>query len=203
MFRRTAYILGITLSLLTGCASSQTSGPGPTLGPQTAQGDNAATASDGSPQAPSENGKNIIRVAEEIDIDAPVEQVWLVFDDPEAYWKILPMVKEVKARGQAADGAMLLELTQGIAFVSGTYTARIFKVRPYEMELSIDHNFPSILRDGRGSVEMKSVAENKTHVIYQMTVDIGDGWALHLLKERIRNALTKPPSMLKKHVEKR
>lgn len=202
MFRRTVYSFALLLPLLAGCASQQASGSGPTLGPRTAQGD-ATTVNDGSPQASPEENKNLIKVAEEIDIDAPIDQIWPVFDDPESYWKILPMVKGVKPRGQAQDGAMLVELTQGVAFVSGSYTARIFKIRPYEIELAIDHNFPSVLRDGRGFVEMKSAGENRTHVTFRMTVDIGDGWALHLLKDRIREALTRPPSLLKKHVEKR
>ena len=199
MLRRAASLL-LALSVLAGCASQQN-----TAAPRVATGgqDGAAVSSENkSAQATPEDSKNLVQVAEEIDINAPIEKIWPVFDDPQSYWTILPMVQGVSPRGQSEDGAMLVELKQGIAFVSGSYTAKIHKLRPHEMELTIDHRFPSVLRDGRGSVEMKAIDENRTHITYRMTVDLGDSWALHLLKDRIRSALTQPPSLLKKHVEK-
>ncbi|MCU0657745.1 MAG: SRPBCC family protein [Polyangiaceae bacterium] len=199
MLRRAASLL-LAFSLLAGCASQNAAGPSPALGPQTSEP--GAQAEGKASQASAEDNKNIVQVAEEVEINAPIEQIWPVFDDPNSYWTILPMVKAVKPKGNADDGAMLVELEQGIAFVTGSYTAKIHKIRPHELELSIDHRFPSVLRDGRGVVEMKSVGEGKTHVAYRMTVDLGDSWALHLLKDRIRSALTRPPHLLKKHMEK-
>jgi carbon monoxide dehydrogenase subunit G len=196
-------LLGFFLVLLVfiGCASQNAAAPPPRMG-MGASGQGGAPAAEATAPA-AENSKNLIHVHEEVDIDAPVEQIWPVFDDPNVYWTILPMVKAVRPRGSAEDGALLVELEQGIAFVTGAYTARIHKPRPHDLELSIDHRFPSVLRDGRGVVEMKSVGENRTHVVYRMTVDLGDSWALHLLKDRIRSALTRPPYLLKKHMEKK
>jgi carbon monoxide dehydrogenase subunit G len=191
----------LVLLVLAGCASQNAAAPPPGVGAG-ASGQGGAPAAEATAPA-AENSKNLIQVHEEVDIDAPVEQIWPVFDDPNVYWTILPMVKAVRPRGNAEDGALLVELEQGIAFVTGAYTARIHKPRPHDLELSIDRRFPSVLRDGRGVVEMKSVGENRTHVVYRMTVDLGDSWALHLLKDRIRSALTRPPYLLKKHMEKK
>jgi carbon monoxide dehydrogenase subunit G len=203
MPRRTLTFL-LTALLIAGCASTTANTAPITPG----GGGGASQAGPGggegtTTQATPENSKNLIQVAEEVDIDAPIDQIWPVFDDPNSYWTILPMVKGVKPRGNADDGAMLVELEQGIAFVTGSYTARIHKVRPHELELAIDHRFPSVLRDGKGVVELKSTGDGKTHVAYRMTVDLGESWALHLLKDRIRSALTRPPYLLKKHMEKK
>jgi len=182
-----------------GCASRPAAPPSTAVaaadtgGPQGVDGA-SPTASD----APS---KNLIHVEEEVVIDAPIERILPVFDDPQSYKVILPMVRSIHPRGNAPDGALLVELEQGISFVSGSYTARIFKVSPNELDLSVDHAFPSVLHDGKGHVVMKPEGEGKTRVTYKMTADIGESWALHLLKDRIRSALTRPPYLLKSHVE--
>lgn len=148
-------------------------------------------------------GEDVIHVEDEVVIDAPIEQIWRVFDDPEAYRSILPLVRSIEPRGKAASGALLIGLTQGVSIASGSYTARMLKVRPYVLDLSVDHAFPSILRDGHGRVELKSEGPSKTRVFYSMTADLGDSWILSLLAGRVRNALKRPPYMLKSYVEGR
>lgn len=145
---------------------------------------------------------NLVEVSEEIDIAAPVEKIWPVFDDPQSYWSILPMVKAVTPRGHTDDGALLVELEQGIAFVTGSYTAKIHKLKPHEIALSIDRRFPSVLRDGRGSVSLLPTGPSSTHVVFKMRVDLGDKMVLHMLKGRIRSALQRPPQLLKEHMAK-
>jgi carbon monoxide dehydrogenase subunit G len=179
----------------TGCASQALAPPVAASAPAAAA---LQTADEVASDPPSED---LIQVAEEVVINAPIERVWAVFDDPEAYRHILPLVRSIEPRGKDARGALRLGITQGVAFASGSYTALIFKVRPHEIELRIDHAFPSILREGRGSVELKSEGANRTRVVYRMTADLGDGWFLPLFKERIRRALTRPPYLLKRYVE--
>jgi carbon monoxide dehydrogenase subunit G len=183
--------------LSTGCAASAVAPPASPA---------AAIAAGAMPAAPSPIGADadpddLVHVDEEVMIDAPIERIWAVFDDPRAYATILPLVRSIEPRGKDAKGALILGLTQGVSIASGSYTARIVKVRPHELELAIDHDFPSILRDGRGRVELTSEPGGQTRVTYSMTVDLGDHWILHLFKDRIRKALTQPPYLLKGYVE--
>lgn len=145
--------------------------------------------------------EDLIHVEEEVVIDAPIERIWAVFDDPEAYRSILPLVRSLEPRGKAASGALLIGLEQGIALASGSYTVRILKVRPHELDLSVDHAYPSILRDGHGHVELRSEGASRTRVLYSMTADLGDSWILSLLSGRVRNALKRPPHLLKTYME--
>ncbi len=191
---RLALILGTMV--WTGCAARAPAPPASAAAaaPQAADAAPGEVASD----TPSED---LIRIEAEVMIEAPIERIWAVFDDPEAYRSILPLVRSLTPLGKDARGALRIGLVQGVAIASGSYTARIFKVRPYVLELSIDHSFPSILRDGRGLVELKSEGEDRTRVTYRMTADLGDGWILNLFKGRIRDALTRPPYLLKSYVE--
>ena len=183
-----------------GCAAAT---PAPPASP-------LAVASAGAPQsaeaatntiALDATGADVIHVEEDVVIEAPIEQIWRAFDDPRAYRFILPLVRSLEPRGKAASGALRIGLTQGISIASGSYTAQILKVRPYELDLSVDHAFPSILRDGHGRVELKSEGPTRTRVHYVMTADLGDSWILGLLAGRIRNALKRPPYLLKSYIE--
>ncbi len=176
----------------TGCAASP---PAQAVSP-------SAAAPAAAPEAIEEAASDdLIQVEEEVVISAPIERVWSVFDDPQAYRYILPLVRSVEPRGKDPRGALRLGLVQGVSIASGSYTVLIYKVRPHELELSIDHAYPSILREGRGRVELKSEADGKTRVTYRMTADLGDHWILHFFKDRIRDALTRPPYLLKSYVE--
>lgn len=181
----------------TGCAASA---PAPPASATSAAG---ASSVNGAPRsiADAVANENLIHVEREVVIYAPIERLWAVFDDPRSYAFILPFVRSVEPRGNDANGALLIGLTQGVNIASGSYTLRVFKVRPYELELSIDHNFPSMLRDGLGHIELRREAEDRTRVIYSMTVDLGDHWVLHRFKDRILKAITRPPYLLKTYIE--
>jgi carbon monoxide dehydrogenase subunit G len=192
--------------LLAGCASQPVAPVTPAAaapsGSADGSGSPAGTAPAGAPVAvPPGDAKNLVDVAEEIVIDMPAERILPVFEQPDSYWHILPMVKSVKYKGKTEDGVLLVELEQGIAFVTGSYTASIRKVDANTLDLSIDHRFPSVLRDGKGTVELKPEGNGKTRVFFKATADLGESWALHFIKDRIRSALRKPPSLLKKYVE--
>ena len=182
-----------------GCAASP---PAPAASPLAV----SAVVPPGAEQPPDSvaldaTGEGMIHVEDEVVIDAPIEQIWRVFDDLQAYRSILPLVRSLEPRGRTASGALLIGLEQGISIASGSYTARVLKVRLYVLELSVDHAFPSILRDGHGRVELKSEGPSKTRVFYSMTADLGDSWILSLFAGRVRNALKRPPYLLKNYVE--
>ena len=192
MMLRLSILLGAMVGI--GCAARAPVPAASAGAPQAAERAAGDTASD----TPSED---LIHVEEEVVIDAPIERIWAVFDDPEAYRSILPLVRSLEPRGKAASGALLIGLEQGIALASGSYTARILKVRPHELDLSVDHAYPSILRDGHGHVELRSEGASRTRVLYSMTADLGDSWILSLLSGRVRNALKRPPHLLKTYME--
>jgi carbon monoxide dehydrogenase subunit G len=205
--RRHALSLSLSIWILAsamvgiGCAAAA---PAPAASPLPASAGAPPSAGREAPTiALDATGEDVVHVEEELTIDAPIEQIWRVFDDPQAYRSILPLVRSLEPRGKAANGAMRIALTQGISIASGSYTAQILKVRPYELDLRVDHAFPSILRDGHGRVELKSEGPNRTRVLYSMTADLGDSWILSLFAGRVRNALTKPPYLLKSYVEGR
>jgi carbon monoxide dehydrogenase subunit G len=151
-------------------------------------------------EAPSED---VLHVEREAVVYGSIEEIWAVFDDPRAYAFILPFVRSVEPRGNDAKGALLVGLTQGVAIASGSYTLRVAKVRPYELDLSVDHDYPSMIRDGRGHVELRSEGDGKIRVVYSMTVDLGDHWILRRFKDRIFKAIARPPYLLKSYVEGR
>ena len=180
----------------TGCAASAPAPP--------------ASAASAAPGAANETPKaiavaaaseDLIHVEREAVIYGSIEEIWAVFDDPRAYAFILPFVRAVEPRGNDAKGALLVGLTQGVAIASGSYTLRVAKVRPYELDLSVDHDYPSMIRDGRGHVELKVEGEGRVRVVYSMTVDLGDHWILHRFKDRISKAITRPPYLLKSYIE--
>lgn len=182
-----------------GCAASPSAPLAAPLAAPTRATENAAEAS--ATIALDATGEDIVHVEEEVMIEAPIEQIWRIFDDPQAYRHILPLVRSLESRGRAANGAMRIELTQGISIASGTYTAQIRKVRPYELDLRVDHDFPSILRDGHGRVELTSEGPSRTRVRYAMTADLGNSWILSLFSARVASALKRPPYLLKSYME--
>lgn len=193
---RVSLFLGVLA--VAGCAAGA---PAPPASPVSAA---AATAGPDAPRsiaaaAPSED---VIHVEREAVVYGSIEEIWAVFDDPKAYAFILPFVRAVEPRGNDAKGALLVGLTQGVAVASGSYTLRVLKVRPYELDLSIDHDYPSMIRDGRGHVELRIEGEGRIRVVYSMTVDLGDQWILHRFKDRIFKAITRPPYLLKSYVER-
>ena len=199
--RRLSILILASAAVGIGCAAARpavlASPPAATArAPQSAAGETTTIALDAT-------GEDVLHVEKEVVIDAPIEQIWSVFDDPRAYQSILPLVRSLELRGKAANGATRIGLTQGISIASGSYTAQILKVRPYELDLRVDHAFPSILRDGHGRVELKSEGPSKTRVLYVITVDLGDSWILSLFAGRVRNALERPPYLLKRYVEDR
>jgi carbon monoxide dehydrogenase subunit G len=193
---RVATILGVLAA--TGCAASAPTPPA-TAATAGARPSVAAPA----PFPHDAVSDEVIHVEREAVIYAPIDVIWAVFDDPAAYASILPFVREVEPRGRDATGALLVGLTQGVSIASGSYTLEITKVRPYELDLNVDHRYPSMIRDGRGHVELRREAEGKTRVVYSMTVDLGDHWLLHRFKDRIFKAMTRPPYLLKNYVEGR
>lgn len=192
---RVSLFLGVLAC--TGCAASA---PAPPASAASAAGPGAANEAPRS-IAGEAASENLIHVEREAVIYASIERLWAVFDDPRSYAFILPFVRAVEPRGNDTTGALLVGLTQGVAFASGSYTLRVVKVRPYELELSVDHDYPSMIRDARGHVELRSEADGKTRVIYSMTVDLGDDWILHRFKDRIFKAISRPPYLLKSYVE--
>ena len=194
---RASVFLGVLA--VAGCAAGA---PTPPASPA------SATAASPGPDAPrpiadEAANENVIHVEREAVIYGSIEEIWAVFDDPRAYAFILPFVRAVEPRGNDAKGALLVGLTQGVAIASGSYTLRVAKVRPYELDLSVDHDYPSMIRDGRGHVELKVEGEGRIRVVYSMTVDLGDHWILHRFKDRIFKAITRPPYLLKSYVERR
>jgi carbon monoxide dehydrogenase subunit G len=194
---RVSLLLGVLA--WTGCAASAPAPPASAASASAAVGSASEAPKAIAVAAPSDD---LIHVEREAVIYGSIEQIWAVFDDPRAYASILPFVRSVEPRGHDAQGALLVGLTQGVAVASGSYTLRVFKVRPHELELSVDHDYPSMIRDGRGHVELRSEADGKTRVIYSMTVDLGDHWLLHRFKDRIFKAITRPPYLLKSYVER-
>lgn len=194
---RVSLFLGVLAS--TGCAARAPAPPASAV--------SAAAPSPGhdAPRSIADDAasENVIHVEREAVVYGTIEEIWAVFDDPMAYASILPFVRSVEPRGHDAKGALLVGLTQGVPIASGSYTLRVSKVRPYELDLGVDHDYPSMIRDGRGHVELRSEADGKTRVVYSMTVDLGDHWILHRFKDRIFKAIARLPYLLKSYIERR
>jgi carbon monoxide dehydrogenase subunit G len=135
-------------------------------------------------------------------INAPLEVVWAVLDDPAAYAFILPWVRSAKPLGRAPEGDLLITLVHGIALINADYTMRIRKEPGHIAHMWIDREFPHTIAEAHGEAIFTEAPNNTTRVHFEMSADLGKGSLLWLFAPRIQAEMGKIPGLLRDHVER-
>ena len=146
-------------------------------------------------------------------VDASAAEVTAMFDDVEAYRRVLPSTKSARfvGRGEGkSSGDLLVELVQGNALASAEYTIRVRPdaaergARRREFRFWLEPNLKHEIDDAFGFFRVEPfAAENGTERVlltYAILVDIGAGIVRHFFEERVRAAFLSVPQLVRRYV---
>ncbi|MDB4940872.1 MAG: hypothetical protein JWP97_406 [Labilithrix sp.] len=141
-------------------------------------------------------------------VDAPASEVLAMFDDVDAYRRVLPSTKAARFVG-APGSDRLVELVQGNAMMDATYTIR---VRPdaatgaqgrREFRFWLEQSRPHEIDDAWGFFRIEPFfGEGGERVLltYAILVDIGPGIVRDLFEDRARAAFLSVPQLVRRYV---
>ena len=142
-------------------------------------------------------------------VDASAAEVTAMFDDVEAYRRVLPSTRSARFVGKDG-GDLLVELVQGNALASAEYTIRVRRDAPEhgvnrrEFRFWLEPNRKHEIDDAFGFFRVEPfAAENGTERVlltYAILVDIGAGIVRDLFEERVRAAFLSVPQLVRRYV---
>jgi ribosome-associated toxin RatA of RatAB toxin-antitoxin module len=142
-----------------------------------------------------------LEVERELVIQAPIDLVYGILDDPQAYWKILPWVRNVKPLGRSPEGDLLLTLVHGMPLINADYTMRVRKGPDHSARMWIDREFPHSIAEAHGEAVFTEGPNQTTVVHFHMESDLGRGSLLWMFAPRIKSEMNKIPVLLRTHAE--
>ncbi len=138
-------------------------------------------------------------------VETSVEDLASILDDVGAYEALLPRTKRARLVGEDA-GRRFIELWQGNALVTTSYTLRIEPDRPRrELRFWLDPSRPHQMRDAWGFfryVPWGSRGDGPARVLltYGILVDFGPGLVRDLFEERLRGLMLSVPELVQRYV---
>ncbi len=131
-----------------------------------------------------------------------------MFDDVEAYRRVLPRTKRARMVSVEKNGDRLVELVQGNAVVEAEYTIRVRQevATPARREVRfwLEPTRPHEIDDAWGYFRMEPFTgpdgEQRVLLTYAILVDIGPGLVRELFEERVRAALLSVPQLVRRYV---
>lgn len=141
-------------------------------------------------------------------VDAAPAEIGAMFDDVDAYRRVLPRTKRARFVGVEANGDRLVELVQGTSLVEATYTLRVRQDSRAgarrEVRFWLEPNRPHEIDDAWGFFRMEPFTgpsgEQQVLLTYAILVDIGQGLVRELFEERVRAALLSVPQLVRRYV---
>lgn len=141
-------------------------------------------------------------------VDAAPAEIGAMFDDVDAYRRVLPRTKRARFVGVEANGDRLVELVQGTSLVEATYTLRVRQDSRTgarrEVRFWLEPNRPHEIDDAWGFFRMDPFTgpsgEQQVLLTYAILVDIGQGLVRELFEERVRAALLSVPQLVRRYV---
>jgi len=141
-------------------------------------------------------------------VDAAPAEIGAMFDDVDAYRRVLPRTKRARFVGVEANGDRLVELVQGTSLVEATYTLRVRQDSRAgarrEVRFWLEPNRPHEIDDAWGFFRMDPFTgpsgEQQVLLTYAILVDIGQGLVRELFEERVRAALLSVPQLVRRYV---
>lgn len=137
-------------------------------------------------------------------VDAPPSELLALFDDMDAYKRVLPRTKHAKLVG--VDGNdKLVELAQGNSIVSAEYTIRVHRdVEGNEVRFWLEPTLPHSIDDAWGFFKLSPFVtangESRILLTYGVMVDVGPGLVRELFEERVRAAMLSVPQRVRSYV---
>jgi hypothetical protein len=124
-------------------------------------------------------------------LDADADEVALVFDNADAWRRVLPEIRSTRAVGTAGDDP-LIEVTHGNVIVQATYTMRVHRearAARFRLEPRRRHD----IEDVWGFLRATPLADGRTILTYGVLIDMGPGLLRDLFEDRVREtAMTVP-----------
>ncbi|CAN5925388.1 hypothetical protein BH11MYX4_BH11MYX4_66540 [soil metagenome] len=140
-------------------------------------------------------------------VDAAPAEIAAMFDDVEAYRRVLPRTKRARFVGIEPNGDRLVEIVTGTALVEAEYTLRVRQDTQGGTRLVrfwIEPNRPHEIDDAWGFFRTQPFAgpagEQRVLLTYAILVDLGPGIVRELFEERVRTALLSVPQLVRRYV---
>lgn len=142
-------------------------------------------------------------------VDASVAELAAVFEDVDAYQKLLPRTKQARRAGVEGTD-FFIELMQGTSVFETKYTLRVRPVTAErgtatrEFRFWLDRRRPHGIEDAWGFVRCAPFggrgAAPRTLVTYGAVVDVGPGLVRDFFEEKLRSAMMSVPHLLRRYV---
>lgn len=145
-------------------------------------------------------------------VDASIGELASVFEDVDAYRKVLPRTKRARLLAQRG-GDRFIEVVQGTALVETSYTVRVRAESPgsdrtsegvREVRFWLEPSLPHGIEDAWGFFRMQPfIGPNgvpRVLLTYGVLVDMGPGIVRDLFEERVRGALLRVPDLVRRYV---
>lgn len=139
-------------------------------------------------------------------IDATESELSSMFEDVDAYKKVLPKTKQ--ARLLEVNGeTRTIELVSGTSMVEATYAINVHRESSHEYRFWLDSSRSHDIEDAWGFFRLEPFqgpnGEAKVLLTYGVLVDVGPGIVRDLFEERVRAALLGVPQSVRRHVADR
>lgn len=141
-------------------------------------------------------------------VDAQAAEIAALFDDMDAYRRVLPRTTRARLAGVEPNGDRLVELAQGTALVEAEYTIRVRSDPPAgprrEVRFWLERSRPHEIDDAWGFFRMdpftSTAGEQRVLLTYAILVDVGPGIVRELFEEKVRAALMSVPQLVRRYV---
>ena len=144
-------------------------------------------------------------------VDAGAAEILALFDDVNAYRRVLPHTKQARLLSVEPNGDRLVELVQGTALVEAEYTIRVRHDPPSsgggsrrEVRFWLEPTRPHEIDDAWGFFRFEpfigTSGEQRVLLTYAILVDVGPGIIRELFEERVRAALLSVPQLVRRYV---
>jgi hypothetical protein len=141
-------------------------------------------------------------------VDAGAAEISAMFEDVDAYRRVLPRTKRARLVTVEPNGDRLVELVQGTALVEAEYTIRVRQDPPSqtrrEVRFWLEPTRPHEIDDAWGFFRIEpfigASGEQRVLLTYAILVDVGPGLVRELFEERVRAALLSVPQLVRRYV---
>lgn len=138
-------------------------------------------------------------------LDAIPEEIFALFDDLDAYRRVLPHTKSARFASVEPSGDKLVELVSGTALVEAEYTLRVRETPGgREIRFWLEPSRPHEIDDAWGFFRIEpfvgSQGQPRVLLTYAILVDVGPGMLRELFEGKVRSALLSVPQRVRRYV---
>lgn len=147
-----------------------------------------------------EGGNHLFGGASWQRVHAPIDRVWQIVIDPDAYVRLIPSLDQARVIEDRGDSRVVY-MHHSYAIASTSYHAimRLDHER-HELRFDLDRSRPHDVREGRGFLAL-SAYRGDTIVAWGMLADVGAGVVQEVFGPFLNQWLLLPPRCLRDEVE--